>query len=232
MYSFSIGSKEKAMLLKVERLYREAINQAKNGITSSKTSYFIDAQGKDVILTDEDFNKSVYKLNTMQHIHKVDYEGFDPNIKNPKLKQQMNAIFDGHGNVAINPINGKVELNRSSVKNDLGHKNYELKKASINAIIPTIEQGEIIEVTKANQTGKKFDSVLIEAPIKFDDGFGLENNRAYLLARIHQDNVSNKFYLHDVSLKSLNKKDEAFTFTGLTYDYGHNASSANASPTK
>lgn len=135
------------MLLKVERLYREAINQAKNGITSSKTSYFIDAQGKDVILTDEDFNKSVYKLNTMQPIHKVDYDGFDPNIKNPELKRQMNAIFDGHGNVEINPIIGKVELNRSSVKNDLGHKNYELKKASINAIIPTIEQGEIIEVT-------------------------------------------------------------------------------------
>lgn len=79
---------------------------------------------------------------------------------------------------------------------------------------------------------KKFDSFLIAALIEFDDGFGLENNKAYLLARIRQDNVSNKFYLHDVSLKSLNKKGEAFTFTGLTYDNGHNASSANASPTK
>lgn len=128
------------------------------------------------------------------------------------LRNFITNYFNKHNNVAYNNEIGPIILNNASAKSDIAHGTSKLKLSTIYAIIPTLENGEIIETSSKELSGKKNDSALIVAPIKVDGSLTINGDeRAYLIARVLQDKQSTRFYLHDVNVGVLNKKGELTT---------------------
>ncbi|MFV0551067.1 MAG: hypothetical protein ACK5L6_03970 [Anaerorhabdus sp.] len=183
-------------------------------IDSGKTQFLLDKEGKEIKYTTKEINDKIRKLKSMNEVFDLSDVDIAQSLSPIERRKKMIEIFNKSGNIAFNPILGEIVLNNSSAKNNLGHKSYLLKNISFEAIIPTLENGEIIDL-KQKENNNSVESALIAAPVKVSpktNDKGL--SRAYLLARIKQDENSNRFYLHDVTLSELKEKDNNASLTG------------------
>ena len=190
------------------------------GLNSGQTQkqYLYDKNKKELKIDSETIDRNFEEVAKMNPVYHVTENDMNTSLRGKELTNAIYEVFNEHDNLAINDVIGPILLNRSSAKNDVGHIKSSLQVATVKAIIPTLENGKIVEVTTKEESGKNADSILIVAPIELNPSLTESNQtRAYLLARVKQDTNNNRFYLHDISLKEINKKGNAKPLTGSPF---------------
>lgn len=146
----------------------------------------------------ESESKKIIKIineNVSKIANKTIFDVKNVDISNYKHKSDyVLKVFNEHGNQALNPEIGVVELMKSGAKSTMLHGFGKVKIAAVNAIKPVIEKGNIISFEK-NYNEKGYDRYVIA-------GKGIIDEKpAYVGVVINTlTNNANKFYLHEAEI--------------------------------
>ncbi len=121
------------------------------------------------------------------------------------LKTDVEQLFREHGNMAHNDVLGDVELNTRGVKDSIAHGMTKEKAAAYEALPSLIKNGKIVDYVK-NHKGRRYDSVVLQAPITIASGEAKGNYMAEVIVHRAAGDEKQRYYLHDVSIKSIKRK--------------------------
>lgn len=190
------------------REYWAAEEQDRKGYSPSTYTESIDAGGKSRAVISV-ISKNIDKISNE---NKFDIDS-DKNISLYKTKSNyINDVFKKQGNIAENPIIGKVELTKSGAKSTIHHGFGEMKLAAVPAIKTVIEKGNIIDFL-ANYKSNGVDRYILAAKGAVDG----KNVIIGAVVKAYPEQKHNaKFYLHEV--KTIEANSFASTAPQLSVD--------------
>lgn len=121
------------------------------------------------------------------------------------LKADVEQLFREHGNMAHNDMLGDVDLNTRGIKDSIAHGMSKEKAAAYEALPSLIKNGKIVDYVK-NHKGRRYDSVVLQAPITIASGEAKGNYMAEVIVHRAAGDEKQRYYLHDVSIKSIKRK--------------------------
>ncbi len=190
------------------REYWTAEEQERKGYSPSTYTESIDAGGKSGAVISV-ISKNIDKISNE---NKFDIDS-DKNISSYKTKSNyINDVFKRQGNIAENPIIGKVELTKSGAKSTIHHGFGEIKLAAVPAIKTVIEKGNIIDFL-ANYKGNGVDRYILAAKGTID---GKSVIIGAVVKAYPEQKHNAKFYLHEV--KTIEANSFASTAPQLSVD--------------
>ncbi|MCB7317516.1 hypothetical protein [Lacrimispora sp. 210928-DFI.3.58] len=110
------------------------------------------------------------------------------------LVSQVTEFYESVGGKVHNDVVGDIYLDRESVKSDIGHGIGRLKAISFAAVPDVLQKGRVLNYNE-NWKGRKYDSAVIGAKIKIDQGKYAGEYYELAVVKIAQDN---RMYLHEV----------------------------------
>lgn len=116
------------------------------------------------------------------------------------LKADVEQLFREHGNMAHNDVLGDVALNTKGIKDSIGHGMSKGKAALYEAVPELINNGKIVEYVE-NHKGRRYNSVVLEAPVTITRGDAKGNYIAEVIVHRAVGDKKQRYYLHDVSIK-------------------------------
>ena len=121
------------------------------------------------------------------------------------LKADVEQFFREHGNMAHNDVLGDVALNTRGIKDSIAHGMSKEKAAAYEALPSLIKNGKIVDYVK-NHKERRYDSVVLQAPITIASGEAKGNYMAEVIVHRAAGDEKQRYYLHDVSIKSIKRK--------------------------
>ncbi len=184
-------------------LMRAAENRAAVGSVGTEVRQQAGKDIKPFNITREDIADNIIKVANMEPVAKMTGEEFAKGEK--KLSEQVNDYYDTLGNIAHNDTIGDVELDYSTIMDDISHGVGRKKAISFRAVPDVIEKGEIID-TKLNRENREYDTVVLAAPITIgNDGYvmGVIIRRIPSVAIRKGAPGAQRHYVHEVMIEKI-----------------------------
>lgn len=178
----------------------DTIAMWENGIKTASENRNI----KSFEITKSDIEKNINAVIDMKPVSVLNDTEFSTIFENKgikELKKRVSAYYEEIGGYAHSQDIGDVSLRKRSVTDDVGHGIGKTKADAFKTVPDVIEKGKIIQA-KRNWKGRKYDSVVIAAPVEI-------NGSEYLEGVVIKRDVKSKnqgLYVHEVLLQKNSSK--------------------------
>ncbi|MBE5035713.1 peptidoglycan DD-metalloendopeptidase family protein [Gallibacter intestinalis] len=178
----------------------DTIAMWENGIKTASENRNI----KSFEITKSDIEKNINTVIDMKPVSVLNDTEFSTIFENKgikELKKRVSAYYEEIGGYAHSQDIGDVSLRKRSVTDDVGHGIGKTKADAFKTVPDVIEKGKIIQA-KRNWKGRKYDSVVIAAPVEI-------NGSEYLEGVVIKRDVKSKnqgLYVHEVLLQKNSSK--------------------------
>lgn len=155
-------------------------------------------------ITESDIYKNINAVIDMEPVSVLNDTEFSAIFENDgikELKKRVSVYYEEIGGYVHNKDIGDVLLSKRGVKDDVGHGIGKTKSDAFKTVPDVIEKGKIIQA-KRNWKGRKYDSVVIAAPVEI-------NSSEYLEGVVIKRDVKSKnqgLYVHEVLLQKNSSK--------------------------
>ena len=150
----------------------DTIDMWENGIKTASENRNI----KSFEITKSDIEKNINAVIDMKPLSVLNDTEFSTIFENKgikELKKRVSAYYEEIGGYAHSQDIGDVSLRKRSVTDDVGHGIGKIKADAFKTVPDVIEKGKIIQA-KRNWKGRKYDSVVIAAPVEINGSEYLE----------------------------------------------------------
>lgn len=142
-------------------------------------------------ITDENINENYERVRNMDPVAELTGEEFAKGDKD--LISQVTDYYNSIGKVH-NDVVGDIYLTKESAKDDVAHGVGRLKAITFAAVPEVLKNGYVLDFQK-NWKERKYDTVVIGAPITVSDGKYAGNYYEIAVVKVAEDN---KMYVHEV----------------------------------
>ncbi|WP_302327824.1 hypothetical protein [Enterocloster lavalensis] len=142
-------------------------------------------------ITDENINENYDRVRNMKPVAELTGEEFAKGDKD--LISQVTDYYNSIGKVH-NDVVGDIYLTKESAKDDVAHGVGRLKAITFAAVPEVLKNGYVLDFQK-NWKDRKYDTVIIGAPITVSDGKYAGNYYEIAVVKVAEDN---KMYVHEV----------------------------------
>lgn len=168
-------------------------------VESKKIQYsIVDSNGKEVKLTEKELTENKQKVADGKIVKTITENKFKK-TEGMDFKTKALDYFKENGNVAKSKVFGDVKIELPGIEHMISFLT-ERRAGMVEAIIPVIENGQIIHIEDRGQR-HQFDSAIVAAPIDY------MGKTYYMGVVIKQNNTqdNNTYYFHDAIVAEIEK---------------------------
>ena len=157
----------------------------------------LDTNGNEVRLTEDELNNNKVKVSQSPFVVSIPVNNF-AKTNEADFKTRAYQYIDEHP-TANNKTIGTISIEHSGIDHLLNYLTAR-RAGLLEAVIPVIENGEIIYLKDADKR-HNFDSMIIAAPVQFED-------KPYYMGVVIKQDTDNKnsYYMHDAVFIQANEK--------------------------
>lgn len=188
-----------------EKSYSEAKAQIQQTATTEDTT-----KRKSIeVLPDtinDDIEDNIRNFGDMKPVIDVPNNAFERGEK--KLSEQVKEYFleNSNNGIVYGNVIGDVDL-VAGIKSDIAHGVGRMKAMAFYAVPETIKKGVIVDYQK-NRKQRGYDSLLLAAPIRIQNGAGNFENAVEMVAINRSNTDVQKFYFHEAFI--INEDESLF----------------------
>lgn len=188
-----------------EKSYSEAKAQSQQTATTEDTT-----KRKSIeVLPDtinDDIEDNIRNFGNMKPVINVPNNAFERGEK--KLSEQVKEYFleNSNNGIVYGNVIGDVDI-VAGIKSDIAHGVGRMKAMAFYAVPETIKKGVIVDYQK-NRKQRGYDSLLLAAPIRIQNGAGNFENAVEMVAINRSNTDVQKFYFHEAFI--INEDESLF----------------------
>ena len=188
-----------------EKSYSEAKAQSQQDVATDES-----AKRKSIeVLPDtinDDIEDNIRNFGDMKPVIDVPNNAFERGEK--KLSEQVKEYFleNSNNGIVYGNVIGDVDI-VAGIKSDIAHGVGRMKAMAFYAVPETIKKGVIVDYQK-NRKQRGYDSLLLAAPIRIQNGAGNFENAVEMVAINRSNTDVQKFYFHEAFI--INEDESLF----------------------
>ncbi len=188
-----------------EKSYSEAKAQSQQDVATDES-----AKRKSIeVLPDtinDDIEDNIRNFGDMKPVIDVPNNAFERGEK--KLSEQVKEYFleNSNNGIVYGNVIGNVDI-VAGIKSDIAHGVGRMKAMAFYAVPETIKKGVIVDYQK-NRKQRGYDSILLAAPIRIQNGAGNFENAVEMVAINRSNTDVQKFYFHEAFI--INEDESLF----------------------